>query len=160
MLMQHHARNRRSRHGLFGVRVSLVVMLLGSPAWLAFGSTKPAKPAAPAVTAPKDPAVCAPPTEARSKDLPPSSTAPSQANTQSTTESPAQDASRSDTLKLLKLESVQKDGVEMSEPECIPGQNPDDPQCQASKTAKDSALQCVRDTAQKPDLAIEPEPAK
>jgi cytoskeletal protein RodZ len=148
----------RSRRCWFStVRASLVAVVMGASALLAFGSASPAKPTPPAVSVPKEPAKCAPTESALSKDLPTSSTAPSPANTQSTAEPQAQDATQPDTLK---LESVQKDGVETSDPECVPGQNPDDPHCQASKAAKDSALQCVRDPAQKPDLAIDPEPAK
>lgn len=157
MLIQRHARYRSRRCWFLTVRVSFVALLLGALALFAFGSSSPAKPTAPVVPVPKEAPKCAPAESAPSKDLPTSSTAPSPANTQSTAESQAQDATRSDTLK---LESVQKDGVETSDPECVPGQNPDDPQCQASKVAKDSALQCVRDSAQKPDLAIDPEPAK
>jgi hypothetical protein len=157
MLKQKHGRDRSCRSWFSIVGVSLVAFVLSVPALFASAGASPAKPTAPAVSVPKEPAKCAPTENAPSKDLPPSSAAPSQVNPQSTAESQAQDATRSDTLK---LESVQKDGVETSDPECIPGQNPDDPHCQASKTAKDSALQCVRDPAQKPDLAIDPEPAK
>jgi cytoskeletal protein RodZ len=157
MSRQERARYRSGRGCFSAAGISLVAILLGTPALLALGNASSAKPTAPAVSVPKESPKCAPTENAPSKDLPTSSTAPSQANTQSSAESQAQDATQSDTLK---LESVQKDGVETSDPECVPGQNPDDPHCQASKAAKDGALQCVRAPAQKPDLAIDPEPAK
>jgi cytoskeletal protein RodZ len=155
MLRKLHPRSHRC--WVSTVSVSLFAVVLCAPALLAFGSASPAKPTAPGVSVPKESQKCAPTENAPSKDLPTSSTSPSQANAPSTAESQAQEATQSDTLK---LQSLQKDGVETSDPECVPGQNPDDPHCQASKAAKDSALQCVRDPAQKPDLAIDPEPAK
>jgi len=158
--MQH---SRRSDNGAYSVAslalTVFVLIVLTSPALCDQSSAKrTARPAPPSKQLPK----CAPTDTAPAKD-PPSRLTPIQADPQSLSESQAQgtharDSQASDSLK---LESVQKDGVEISEPECAPGQTSiDGAPCQAVQISKDKALQCVRDAAQKPDLAIDSEPRK
>jgi hypothetical protein len=92
------------------------------------------------------------------KDVPTGIAASSNTSPQSTDESPIQDSLGSDSLK---FESGGKDDVQSSEPECAQGQSGTaGTRCQATKSSKDSASQCVRDPALKPDLTLDREPVR
>ncbi len=92
------------------------------------------------------------------KSLPKGSAASGDTSPQFTGESRIQDTTDGDSMK---LESGEKDDVQPPEPEYPPSQtgsagipHP------ATKSSKDSAPQCVREPALKPDLTLDREPAR
>lgn len=138
--------------------VALGVIVLSALALPSLGDASAAKHSAHTLSVRKQMPKCTPTESTPAKDLPAGSAASSQVAPESTGESQIQDSQGAEPLK---LESGRKDNVQAAEPECAPGQNStDDAPCQAAKTSRDSALQCVRDPAQKPDLAIDPAPGK
>lgn len=153
-----HARCPSYRWWFSAGSVRLGAVLLSAFILPSFGNASAPKHTVRPLSVRKELPKCAPAANAPAKDLPADRVAPGQTNLQSTEESQAQDSPASDSLK---LESVQTDGVQSSELECAPGQSgTDDNHCEAAKAPKDSALQCVREPGQKPDLAIDPGPAK
>jgi hypothetical protein len=159
---KHHARCPSDRYWFPAGSVALGAVLLSALLLLPFlpslGYARDAKQTAHTSSVRKQLPKCAPTESTPKKDLPTGSAASSNTSPQSTDESPIQDSLGSDSMK---LESGGKDDVQPSEPECAPGQSGTaGARCPATKSSKDSALQCVRDPALKPDLALDREPAR
>jgi hypothetical protein len=155
-----HAQCPNNRCWFSAGSVALGAVLLSALILPSLGYASDAKQTAHTSSVRKQLPKCAPTESIPKKDLPTGSTASSNTSPQSTDELPIQDSLGSDSLK---LESGGKDDVQSSEPECAPGQTGSaDARCRATKSSKDSASQCVRDSdpALKPDLTLDREPAR
>jgi hypothetical protein len=138
--------------------IALGAILLSAFLLPSLGYAKGVKQTARPLSVGKQSPECAPAESTPKKDLPTGSAASSDPSPQSTDESRIQESSGSDSMK---LESGRKDDVQSSEPECSPGQSgAAGAQCEPTRSSKDSASQCVRDPALKPDLALDREPGK
>jgi hypothetical protein len=153
-----HARCPSVRYWFSAGSVALGAVLLGVFLLPSLGYARNAKQTAQPSSVRKQLPKCAPTESTPEKDLPAGDAASSDTSLQSTDESRIQDSPGSDPMK---LESGGKDDVQSSGPECAPGETGSaDARCPATKSSKDSASQCVRDPALKPDLALDRESAK
>lgn len=153
----HHARYSSDRYwfskGSLALGAVLLSVLLPSP-----GYARNPKQTAHTPSVRKPLAKCTLTESTPTKGLPPGGAASSDTSPQFTDESRIQDPSAGDSMK---LESGEKDDIQSSEPEYSAGQaGSAGTRRPATKSSKDSASQCVRELALKPDLTLDREPAK
>jgi hypothetical protein len=150
-----HARCPSDRHWFSAGSFILVAALLSAPLLPSPGYARNPKQAARTSSVRKQLPECAPTEGTLEKDVPKGSAVPSNGTPEATDESRVQDSPGSDSMK---LESTGEGDVQSSEPECAPGQTGTvSARCQATKS-KNSMLECIRDPALKPDLALDREP--
>ncbi len=155
MLGRRHARYGSDRYWFSSIVLGAVLLSALLPS---LGYARNPKQTAHTSSVDKPLPKCASTESTPKKQLPTSSATSGDASPQFTDESGIQDTKHGDSTK---LESGERDDVQLSEPESPPGQTgPASTRHPAAKGSKDSASQCVREPALKPDLTLDRESAR